>query len=304
MGMRITQSLLTARTLRDLNSQLRDLSVLQERLATGQRVNRPSDDPIDARRAISIRRAISRSDQFISNLDGLEPSLRGSEGAFSSVMNIIQRTRELAVRGANETLSQEQLDMNAEEVNQLLEQVVVESNRQVDGKTIFGGTHTKIDAFSVTRDPVTNEILTVTYDGNSEKISVQVSENGFIDVNATGSNVFQSDVDIFTMLIGIRDDLRAGDQDGLRNVRLDELNVAQEQIGRELAKIGAVTNRVDEIINSTQDLILDLQEQLSDRIDADYAETVLGFEVQQNAYQSALSASARILQNSLLDFIR
>lgn len=302
--MRITQSLLTMRTLRDLNTQLQDLSVLQERLATGQLVNRPSDDPVDARRAMSIRSAISRSTQFISNLDGLEPSLRASEGVFTSTMNIIQRTRELTVRGASGTLGQEQLDINAEEINQLLEQMVLESNQRVDGKTIFGGTHTKIDAFTVTRDLITDRITAVTYQGNSEEIDVQFSENGFLSVNATGSNVFQSDVDIFETLIGIRDDLLAGDQDNLRDVRLGELNTSQEQISRELAKIGAVDNRVVEIINSTQDLILDLQEQLSDRIDADYAETVLQFNVQQNSYQSALNASARILQNSLLDFIR
>ncbi|MFP6583330.1 MAG: flagellar hook-associated protein FlgL [Candidatus Hydrogenedentota bacterium] len=304
MGIRITQSLLTARTLRDVNGQLQNLSTLQERLATGLRVNRPSDSPLDARRAISIRRGMARSAQFVRNLNGLEPLMRASEGAFNSVTNIIQRARELTIRAANETFTQTELDMTAGEINQLLEQAVVESNRKIDGKTIFGGTHTKIEAFSVTRDPVTDRITAVNYDGNSETINVQFSDSGFLAVNATGSNVFQSDVDIFSMLIGIRDDMLAGDQDNLRNVRFGELDVSQDQISRELTKIGAVENRVLEIIISTEDLILNLQEELSDRVDADYAETIINFNVAQNSYQAALNASARVIQNSLLDFLR
>lgn len=304
MGLRITQSLLTARTLRDLNGQLQNISMLQERLATGLRVNRPSDDPIDARRAISIRRAISRSEQFVRNLNGVEPSMRASEGAFTSVTNMIQRARELTVRAATGTFTQTELDMNAEEIDQLLEQVLIESNRKIDGKTIFGGTHTKIEAFSVTRDPVTDRITAVNYDGNAETIEVQFSDTGFLGVNAAGSNVFQSDVDIFSMLIGIRDDMLAGDQDNLRTVRFGELDTAQDQINRELVKIGSVENRVIEMIISTEGLILNLEEELSDRVDADFAETILNFNVAQNSYEAALSASARVIQNSLLDFIR
>lgn len=304
MGIRVTQSLLTSRTLSDLNQQLSRLSKLQEQLATGRRVNRPSDDPLDARRAINIRTEIGRTEQYISNLSDLQPELRGAEGIYTSSLNIVQRIQELTVRGANGTLSQEELNLTAEEVDQLLEQVFLESNERVNGRALFGGTITLTDPFVATRDPVTDEITGVTYQGNSEQVQVQFSDETTLSVNRPGDEVFQSDVDIFAVLAGIRDDLRAGDQDNLRDTRLAELDTAQEQILRSLSKTGAVQNRVDQIVDSNEDLVLNLQEQLSDRVDADYAETVLNFNVQQNLYNSALNASARILQNSLLDFIR
>lgn len=304
MGIRITQALLTDRTLRDLNKQLLSLSKLQQQLATGRRVNSPSDDPIDARRAINIRAEISKTEQYISNLEDLQPQLRGAEGVFDSTLNILQRILELTVRAANETLNQEQLDITSEEVDQLLEQVFLESNERINGRALFGGTVTLTDPFVATRDPVTGEITGVTYQGNSEEIGVQFSDETTLSVNRPGDEVYLSDVDIFAVLIGIRDDLRAGDQDSLRNTRLGELDTAQNQILQVLSKIGAVQNRVEAIADKNEDFVLNLQEQLSDKVDADYAETVLNFNVQQNLYNSALNASARVLQNSLLDFIR
>jgi flagellar hook-associated protein 3 FlgL len=304
MGVRITQSQITSRTLRDLNAQMRSLSTLQETLATGKRVNSPSDDPIDARRAISIRRSISKSEQFLSNLNDLQPQLNGAEGVLTSILNILQRTQELTIRGINGSLSTEQMQQSAVEVNQLLEQALLEANTTINGRSLFAGTHTLSDAFSVTRDLLTDEITAANYEGNGVAIDVQFSDTGTLSVNSTGDDAFVSGVDLFALLIGIRDDMVAGDKDSLRTNHLDGLKDAQDQILESLAKIGGVQNRVEDISNTTEDFILALQEQLSDRVDADYAETVLNFNVQQNSFQSALNAAARIVQNSLLDFIR
>lgn len=304
MGIRITQSLLTQRTLQNLNNSLIRLSKLQEQLATGVRVNRPSDDPVDARRAIDIRTTISKTEQYISNLTDLQPTLNASENVLSSTVNIMQRVTELTVRAANGTEGQEALNASANEIDQLLEQVFLIANEKLSDRSLFGGTITTIDAFVATRDPVTDEITGVTYQGNDGEIEVQFSDETTLSVNLPGDEVFQDAVDIFDMLIGIRDDMRSGDQDSLSMVRLDQLDTAQQQVLSGLSKIGAVQNRITEISDKNEDFVLDLREQLSQKIDADFAETVLAFQTEQNGYNAALSASARVLQNSLLDFIR
>ncbi len=71
-----------------------------------------------------------------------------------------------------------------------------------------------------------------------------------------------------------------------------------------LARIGATQNRLESVLKNAEDFILSLQEQLSNKVDADFAETMLQFDVQQNAFESALNAAARVIQNTLLDFIR
>ena len=109
---------------------------------------------------------------------------------------------------------------------------------------------------------------------------------------------------MFEILIGIRDDMEAGKQTNLRAVWLGELDSAQDQTLLSLASIGATQNRLEGVLNNAQDFVLALQKQLSKKVDADYAETIFQFNVEQNAFQSALNAAARVIQNSLLDFIR
>ena len=123
-------------------------------------------------------------------------------------------------------------------------------------------------------------------------------------MNVTGSDVFQKNVNIFAVLIGIRDDLLAGDQASLRDVRLAEIATGREQLLSSVAQIGAVQNRLERLQSNLADFNIDFQELLSDKIDADFAETVLGLTVAETALNAALNAAARVLQPSLLDFIR
>lgn len=301
MGSRITQNQITTRTLRDLNNQLGRLSLLQTQLATGQRVNRPSDDPMDARRAMSIQTQMAQSIQYNTNISNMLPQLRESESVLSSTIDIFQRALELTIAASNETMGQDQLDQSAVEIDQLLEQIFLLGNTQVSGRSIFAGTRTGLEPFQATRD-INNRITAVTYLGNSDPVDIQISNIARINTSIPGDDVFQNTINMFEVLIGIRDDMEAGNQANLSAVRLDEIDQAQKHTSLNMAKIGALQNRLTRVVSTTEDLILSLQEQLSDRIDADFAETMLNFNVEQNAYQAALNASARVLQSSLMDF--
>jgi len=98
--------------------------------------------------------------------------------------------------------------------------------------------------------------------------------------------------------------LLAGDQASLQNARLTELENARAQLGQALARIGARQNRGQRTTVEIEDFVLSSQELLSDTIDADFAETIVNLNAQNNAFQAALSAAAQVIQPSLLDFIR
>ena len=298
---RVTQGLLVQRSLNNLNQQLRRISVLQERLATGRRVNRPSDDPMDARRAMNLRTIIAKNEQFQANISDSSPHLDESASILMNVVDIILRTLELTTQGANETLRQEQLNAIALEIDELRETAVVAGNHRTNNRSIFAGTQTLSDAFNVTR--VAGQITAVTYAGNDQSIEINISEGIRTKINVTGADTFQANVDIFAVLIGIRDDLLAGDQASLQIVRLAELEAGREQTLMAVAQIGAIQNRLERVSNDLQDFNIEFQELLSDKIDADFAETVLGLTVAETAFRAALNATARVLQPSLLDFI-
>lgn len=299
--LRVTQGLMVTRALYNLNYQTRRLLQLQEQLATGLKVNAPSDNPLAARRAINIRETISRDEQYLSNISAAGPQLLESATAIQTVVSVIQRANELTLQGANGTMAQPQRDQLAIEVNQLLESVVSEANHQTNGKYIFGGTRTLTAPFVPVRN-AQGEITAVTYEGNNELISMTVADGVSVVVNETGQNVFQSSQDVMQLLIDIRDNLRTSDFPALQQ-RLSELKTAQDQSMVAVARIGSTQNRLERLTANTEDYVQQLQVALSDNIEADYAETVLNLDAQTNAFRAALSASARVIQQSLLDFI-
>ena len=299
--MRVTQGLMVTRALNNLNYQTRRLLELQEQLATGLRVNAPSDDPLAARRAIDIRQTMSREDQYLGNISGANLQLLESVTAILSVVESLQRANEIALQGSNGTMDQAQRDQLAVEANQLLESVLMEANHQTNGRYVFGGTRTLSAPYVPTRNPQ-GEITSVAYAGNLEQISVGVADGVSVVVNETGQSAFQSTQDVLQLLIDIRNNLRTSDLPALQQ-RLAELKRAQDQALSSVARIGATQNRLERLTSNTEDHMQQLQVALSDAIEADYAETVMNLNAQTNAFQAALSASARVIQQSLLDYV-
>ncbi len=301
-GTRITQGMIIDRTLRNLNAQLRQLATVQDQLATGSRVNRPSDDPLAARSAVNTRTLIAQQEQFLSNMTDIQPHLTESNTTLQRGVDILQRARELTIQGANETNGQSQLDSIALEINELLESMVVAGNHETNGRFIFAGTRTLNRPFVETR--VAGDITAVAYQGNTNDLDVAIAENTTVTVNVDGVDAFQNSVDIFATLIGIRDDLRSGNQAALQTTRLDELDSGLEQLLLSESTLGAVENRLTRVSGNTEEAIVSLRILLSDKIDVDFAEATLDFNNAISSFESALNASARVMQPTLLDFLR
>lgn len=304
-AVRTTQRLLIDRVLNNLNLQQRRILALQEQLATGQIVNRPSDDTLATRRAVSARTEVTKNEQYLTNISNLGPGLRETETSLTTLVDVVQRARELTLQGANGTNEQLQLDQLAIEIDQLLESTLVESNHSSNGRYIFGGTVTKTEPFAATRD-ANGGITSVGYIGNDQTFKLEIQDGIQVDANEPGSRVFTaagvSGADIFQTLIDIRDNLRAGDTGALQT-RLGELTSAQDQLLISLARVGSIQNRVEQVDSNLQDINLQLLDVVSDNIDADYAETIVELNAQSNALEASLNAGARVIQPSLLNFL-
>lgn len=300
---RVSQRFMTDRVLNDLRFQVRTLLDLQEQLSTGHRINKPSDDPIDCRRAIDTRTIIQKSEQYGDNMAMTMPQHLETSTILDNITQAIIRAHELTLQGANGANAQEQLDLIAEEINQVLEGVLENANHQTNGRYIFAGTRTLTAAFEATRN-ANGDITQCVYRGDGNYIDLEVADGVRIAINEPGSRVFQAGTDIFELLVNIRDDLLAGNRANLNTVRLDELEGARSQLLRAQARVGAAQNRVERAQNENEDYILANEELQSLTIDADYASTVVEANVQQNAYRSALQAASRVLQPSLMDFVR
>lgn len=306
MGIRVSQRLLVDRVLTNLNAQTVRILKLQEQLSTQLRVNRPSDDPLAARRAMNARDEIAKNDQFLTNISTIGVSQSETESAIKTVNDLVLRVKELTLRGVNQTNGQTQRDQFAGEINQIIENVLEQGNHVTNGRYIFAGTRTSSPAFTATR-ATNGDITSITYDGNDGKIRAEVSEGVYVSTNETGEDVFLSSsstsVNIFDTLIAIRDNLRAGNVTALQN-QIGDLDKARDQLLAAVSRVGATQNRLDTVQENLDDISGELEGVLSDAIDADYAEVILNLNAESNAYQAALNAGSRVIQPSLLDFIR
>lgn len=303
---RTTQNMLTRRALININRAERRVLSLQEQLATGQRVNRPSDDPLAARRAVDARAEVRKNEQYLANISAARPYLQETETSLLTTTNILQRAYELTLQGANDTNSQVDRAQIAIEINQILENALVEANHKTGNRYLFGGTWTASEPYTPVRNAA-GEITSVIYNGNDETIETEISPVVRVPVNETGNGYFWdtdfTSANIFESLISIRDNLRAGntaaltqDLRGLKN-NLDRVTTA-------LARVGAIQNRMDLIQHATEIYNVQLESVRSESADADFAEVTVNLNVAINALQGALNVGARVLQPTLLDFIR
>src|SRR5579875_3533483 len=147
--MRVTNSMIGDATVAALQQNLESLSQLEKQLTTGKRINQPSDDPPAVEVALSYQTSIAAGQQYLRNI--------------SSATSWLQRARELAVQGANDTLAtSDQADM-ASEVDQLLQQMVQLGNSGLQGQRLFAGLKTDADPFTLNAGPPT----TVVYSGDN-----------------------------------------------------------------------------------------------------------------------------------------
>ncbi len=305
-AVRTTQRLLIDRVLSDLSLQQREILRLQEQLSTGQKVNRPSDDSLATRRAVSARSEIARNEQYITNISSAGPLSLETESALRTTIDVIQRVRELTLQGASGTNAQLQRDEIAIEIDQLLEGLLVEGNKVSNGRFVFGGTVTLSEPFEATRGG-DGRISSVDYVGNDEIFSIEIQDGVRVAANEPGSSVFidagAGGSDIFQVFIDIRDNLEAGNV-GALETRLDELSDAQDQILVATARIGATQNRLERVQSNLEDINQQLLEVIADNIDADFGETIVELNAQNNSLQASLNASARVIQPSLLAFLQ
>jgi len=301
-ALRVTTQLLVDRSVRNINNQTNRLLTLQEQLATGLRVNRPSDDPIDARRAVSIRSLIGKNEQYLANISMVNSPVAETNTSIETILSSFNRAWELTLRGANGTNAQSQLDALALEIDQILEGIFSTANHETNGRYLFGGTRTTAPPYEAVRN-AEGEITAVNFVGNTEAVRVAISDVLDLQYNETGPDVLSETQDIFQTLIDVRDNLRAGDTGALGSVRLEEMETVRVQLTSALARVGSIQNRLDRSVEEFEEFTFQLQTQLSDAIDADYAEVITELNAQTNAFQAALSAAARAILPSLLDYV-
>jgi flagellar hook-associated protein 3 FlgL len=292
---RVTQNMLSQRSLEGMQLGLGRLAKAQEQLSTGRIINRPSDDPTGATAAMRMRSSIADTQQYARNAgDGLG-WLGQVDTTLMTMTDQVRRARELALQGANTgAMGPAAREALATEVDQIRESLVSAANTTYLGRPIFGGTTAGDTAYDASG----------TYVGDTGTVHRTVGDGIRIRVDADAQSVFgPHGANLFDDLTALSASLRAGDGAGMATA-LDALATGLERITTSLADVGTRYARVERAATLAGDAELSLSSALSTIENTDLPRAMVDLQLQEVAYQAALASTARVLQPSLLEFLR
>ncbi len=298
MASRVTQSMLNTQLIHNLNKNMVRMDRAQNQLATGRQINRPSDDPVGISYSMRYRSELSANTQYSENVDSAISWLEHADNTANQIGNLFHSVRELAVQGANGTNPQNALNAIASEVDQLRDQLITLGNSQFNGKSIFNGQMTDMTPYSKTNPAAS------TTDGG--KIVFEIGVGVSISVNVSGNAILGDPTDAdnaFKMMDDLHAALISGNTEGI-NTALGELDTRVDKFLEVRADIGAKVNRIELAGDRLRDIDINVKQLLSKTEDADMAELITKLKTDEAVYQASLSVGSRIIQPSLIDFLR
>ncbi len=288
------------------------IATTQEAIATGRRVNRPSDDPVASTRAATLRRDLAQSATTTRNIDAATRRLRSAEITLAAMGDLTLRARELALAGTNATISADDRAVMAQEIRSLAASLQgLAETRDVDGVPLFSGSRTTGPTYA----PDAAGTLVWQGEGQPPAIALAASR---IETGLTGPQVFgttsppspahpQGTNDLFASMSALAEALENPDTE-LRTPALEaaladlethsaRLTDAQAILGTRAARLGSEQERL-----SAQTLASKID--LSRLEDTNMATSIAELQRLLNVLEAAQASFARTASQSLWDLLR
>ncbi|MEF7566283.1 flagellar hook-associated protein FlgL [Bacillus infantis] len=294
--MRVTQSMLSSNMLSNLGRSFERLSTYQDQISSQKKITRPSDDPVVAMKGITYRRNLQEVQQFKRNFTEAYNWTDNSDASLDKAGQAMHRIRELVVQASSDTYDGSQRDSISQEISQLKQHLAEIANTKVGDKYIFNGTNTLNKPVDIDADPAV-------VSNNTNPVQIELSKGVYISVNVNPADVFSPDMfkDIQDLIDGLEDP--ASDGNALNSFlgkvdsHLDNITNARSDLGARVNRIELMEERVDQ-----QEIIS--QKVMSDNEDIDFEKVVTELLAQESAHRAALSVGSRIIQPTLMDFLR
>jgi len=311
MGTRISDVNVFLRAVRSTRLNRSLLLDTQNQVSTGKRFTSVADDPGAVARVIDLKSTRTRIDQFGRSIDSSRAYLENTEAALATLSNSLIRLRELTVSADIEDAD---FDKIQPEVEQIFAQIVSLANTRVGNRFIFGGFAT--DSPPVTQTGVfTDPAPIVAYNGDSGQIFSQIDEGQQIQTNETARRVFfgssdaddvadGTEVNLFDTVQELRNRLADPATNGRPVEMLDELDAALHQVVQARGRLGARLARLETTHDQLQALDLSIQTERSSLEDVDLIEAIAELQSREATLQASIGVTARIIQPTLLNFLR
>ena len=311
--MRVTNNMMISNMTRNLQTNIRRLAKTELQYNTGKRIHKPSDDPVGITRSLKLTADISELHQFKKNVQDALSWVENTEDTVIGYTEVLKRLRDLTEQAANGVLTDEETKKIKSEVAELKQQIISQGNTAYSGNYIFSGKNTDTKLFDE------NGNYTMGLDAarpgvtDLHTIKFQIGVGETININTLGTSLFEinptapgggAQAGIIALIEDIEGRLEDGNATGELTNKLGEIDKYIDKALTIRGDIGARVNRLELIVNRIEDDVINLRALKSKIEDIDQAETAIQLMNEENVYRASLQVGARIIQPSLLDFLR
>jgi len=296
--MRITEQSYINTFLQNVNRNRSEMAKLEEQLATQKSVNKPSDNPTAYSDSRNLEAEVQKNEQYQKNINAGLTQANTASDAMGQMLDQLNKLKQLAIQGSNDkTISQNEMDTLANNIDQLKQSMVELGNTQIQGRYLFGGT--KSD-----QPPFEQSGGAVSYKGDTGSLNIKISDSSTVNVSKDGNTLmnYKSGDDLFSMIDRISSSLHAGNTQGVRD-ELDNIDTAVSHVSDLNSSLGNTINQMQFTNQQYEASNINLKSNISNLTDADYASVVSQFQSLQTDYNAALSVHTQIMSNNLAKYM-
>lgn len=300
MPFRVTDSATNARLTSQIATSRQRFAKVQEQLASGKRINRPSDDPVGAGDVLRLRTKQTELEQFSRNVDVTRETLQVGDNVLDSYQQLLDDARALMTRAATDPVVLEARVPIAIELEGMISRIQQLANTKSGDAYVFGGTRLDAppyDANGVPAATPTTEI-TIQVEPEGTLIATGVTAESFLDDGA--GSVIDA---LKTAATAIRGTGTWATDHATILGTVDRLKGFSELSNQARTKLGERLNHADEISTRLSQYNLSVEESAQRIETVDVAEAAIALKESDTALNAILQAASQFGRRSLLDFI-
>lgn len=300
--MRVTSNLLVRDQLTALQTTAQAMAKAQARLTTGRRISVASDDPVGSRDVMASDGRLRAITQYRRGLDTAKSRLATQDAVMGQVTTLLSRARELTVAAATDTIDATARATIQREAEGLFTELVALANTTVEGEYLFGGHRATERPFT---DAGSGVALTYTTTGASGARPIEIDSGRVIVPTDDGDTLF-IDTGVLDAVRDLAVELASPPSAG--NIALNaagrSISAAFDRVQERIGALGARSGTMDLVGANLDAFESSLQAFRSSVQDIDFEQAAVELITRQNAYQSALLASSKVLGLNLSDYLR
>ncbi len=300
--MRVTSNLQVRDQLNALQTTARALAAAQLRLTTGKKLQTGSDDPVGARDVMVADGRLRAITQYRRGLESARARIAVQDNVLDQVSKLLTRAQELAVATATDTVDAAQRQTVAAEADELLNQLTALANTKVENDYLFGGHRVSEAPFTLTGSGATVDYTTTGATGDRP---VEIDAGRVFVPTDDGATLFL-DTGVMDAMRDLVQELHRPATSGHATLRAAgrALTSAFDRVQERIGSLGARSGTLDLVAANLDAFEGSLTAQRSAILDVDVEQAAVDLVSRQNAYQSALLASSKVLGLNLSDYLR